>query len=93
MAGALGSLQDNQRQSYTTVTDGASTEVAQRVKVFGLGSLLDGVSYDYIAIAYPTATTETYTYKSGGSGGTTEATITVTYVDATKAELVSVERT
>lgn len=31
MAGKLGSLQDNQKQSYKEVTDNAVTEVAQRV--------------------------------------------------------------
>lgn len=40
--------------------------------------------FDYISIAYPTTVQEVYTYKSGGSGGTTVATVTVNYVDATK---------
>lgn len=48
---------------------------------------------DYIAATYPTTSTEVYTFKSGGSGGTTLATVTVTYTDATKAVLSSVERT
>lgn len=48
--------------------------------------------YDYIAVAYPLATTETYTFKTGGSGGTTVATLTVVYTDSTKANLSSVTK-
>lgn len=34
---------------------------------------------------------ETYEYKNGGSGGTLLKTVTVTYVDATLEELLTVE--
>jgi hypothetical protein len=43
-----------------------------------------------IVVAYPSATTETYTFKQDT---TTLYVLTVTYVDATKADLSSVERT
>ena len=77
-----------------TGTSVSGDKFAQDVNVAGgLGTLLAGTIYDYIAITYPTSTTESYVYKTGGVGGTTVATIIVTYVDATKAELVSVERT
>lgn len=49
--------------------------------------------YDYIAVTYPTDTTEAYAYKQGGSGGTTVQTITVTYENATKENIISVART
>ena len=50
--------------------------------------------YDYISASYNDGTfTETYVFKSGGSGGTTVGTIVVVYVDATKAKLVSVTKT
>lgn len=48
--------------------------------------------YDYIAATYPTSSTEKYTYKLGGSGGTTVATVDVAYTDATKATLSTVTR-
>lgn len=48
------------------------------------------VEYDFIAASYPDDNTEVYTYKSGGVGGTTVATITVTYADGI---LQSVART
>ena len=47
---------------------------------------------DYIAVGYPDATTETYTYKTGGSGGTTVGVVTVVYTDSTKANISSVTK-
>ena len=32
-----------------------------------------------------TATTDVYEYRTGGTGGTIQATLTITYVDSTKA--------
>lgn len=43
-----------------------------------------------VEIAYPTSTTETYTFKDAS---TTYYVITLTYNDATKAELISAKRT
>lgn len=50
-------------------------------------------SCDYVGTTYPTATTETWVYKSGGVGGTTVATIDVVYTDATKENISSITRT
>jgi hypothetical protein len=55
----------------------------------GTGGMLDGIIYDYVAVTYPDVDEEVYTFKTGGSGGTTVATITVLYTDATKANLLS----
>jgi hypothetical protein len=49
--------------------------------------------YDYMSVSYPTATTETYVYKVGGSGGTTVATVAIAYVDSTKVQISTVTRT
>lgn len=57
-----------------------------------VGSLLSEVNFDYIAATYPTSSSEVYTYKNGGSGGTTVATITVVYTDSTKETLSSVTK-
>ena len=59
----------------------------------GNGSGLVTASYDYVTISYPTDTTEVYVFKSGGSAGTTVSTVTLTYTDATKNSLSSVEKT
>jgi len=74
-------------QVLPTVYDAATDSL----RITGSGKLVTE-SFDYIAATYPTATTEVYTYKTGGSGGTTVATVTVTYVDATKEEISSVEK-
>lgn len=39
------------------------------------------------------ATTDTWSFKVGGSGGTLVATITISYVDSTKAVITNVART
>jgi hypothetical protein len=49
--------------------------------------------FDYISVAYPIDTTEVYTFKTGGSGGTTVATVTVVYTDSSKANLSTVTQT
>lgn len=50
-------------------------------------------SYDYIAATYPSSTQEVYTYKLGGSGGATVATVTLNYTDTTKNTLLNFART
>lgn len=50
------------------------------------------IPYDYVAVTYPTATTEVYTTKSGGSSGSIQQVVTITYVDSTKASISSVAR-
>lgn len=57
------------------------------------GGLLVGVVFDTITATYPNSTTEVYEYKAGGVSGTVNATVTVTYVDSTKAAIVSVVKT
>jgi hypothetical protein len=56
------------------------------------GTLVDE-AYDYIGATYPDGVTEVYTYKLGGSGGTTVATVTVVYTTTVKDVLTSVTRT
>lgn len=60
----------------------------------GRGSLgqLINFDYDYISVAYPNATTEVYTYKTGGSSGSLAGTLTVVYTDDTKENISSVTR-
>ncbi len=53
-------------------------------------SLIAGKNYDYIDIQQTNSTTETYVFKTGGSGGTTVQTIVVVYTDSTKENLDSV---
>lgn len=46
--------------------------------------------YDYIDVQQTSATVETIVYKKGGSGGTTERTIVVTYTDSNKTDIDTV---
>lgn len=55
-----------------------------------MGGFLTGKAGRKIDVAYPSGTTETYTYKDGS---TTLYVITVTYTDSSKANISSVERT
>jgi len=50
-------------------------------------------SFDYVSMALSAGdTTETYTFKTGGAGGTTVATVTVVYTDSTREVLSSVTK-
>lgn len=61
--------------------------------VINNGSLLAGIAWDYVSATYPLTTTEVYEFKTGGSGGTTVATITIVYTTAAKTDLSTVTRT
>jgi hypothetical protein len=49
--------------------------------------------YDYVVMVESPAGTETYTFKSGGSGGTTTNTVVIVYTDASKANISTVTKT
>ena len=67
----------------STTVDGQ----VQHVNVDNISSGFALPEYDYFAVTYPLATQEVYTFKTGGAGGTTVATITLNYTDATKTYL------
>jgi hypothetical protein len=77
---------------FAQVIKASYDATAGGLKTTSIGGSLVNEAFDYIAATYPLATQEVYTYKSGGSGGTTVATITVNYVDATKAEVLNVTK-
>lgn len=50
--------------------------------------------YDYVSMALSVGdTTETYTFKDGGSGGTTVATVVIVYTSSTRSVLSTVTKT
>lgn len=53
--------------------------------------LVPNIDYDYIDIQQTNATTETYVYKTGGSGGTTVMTIVIVYTSSAKDNLNTIE--
>lgn len=52
----------------------------------GLSGLIN-FKFDYLSVNYASGTQEVYTFKTGGSGGTTVGTLTINYTDSTKANL------
>jgi|LakMenE18May11ns_1017448.scaffolds.fasta_scaffold9778349_3 hypothetical protein len=80
-------------REFANFADNGDGTTSRFVRVAGgIGGLLEGVEYDYISAAYPTATSEVYTYKLGGSGGVTQAVVTVNYTTASKQNLQSVSK-
>jgi len=102
MANEVFSRDANRATVSGAVTDDANLEVRQlrvdpstnRLKVQSL-SLTDlvGAAYNYVGVTWNAGTfTEVFVFKTGGVGGTTVATITVVYTDATKEQLASVTK-
>jgi len=85
------SQRDREYNNFADNGDGTTSRYMQVTG--GLGTILSGVTYDYILATYPTSSSEVYTFKLGGSGGTTVATVTVQYTSASKQVLTSVTRT
>ena len=67
------------------------------VKIVGTPTTLSGLeipAYDYAGMALSVGdTTETYTFKTGGAGGTTVATVVIVYTDNTRDVFSSVTKT
>ena len=76
-------------KDFSTETTLAALKTS--VEARASGSLVPA-AFDYIGYTSG-ATTDTYVYKTGGAGGTTVKTITVSFTDATKAVLSSVAAT
>lgn len=72
------------------VTNGnpSGTNAFRVIGTTGVGP--SGKAWDYLAVTYPSATQEVYTFKTGGAGGSSVATATVDYTDSTKASLLDV---
>lgn len=72
---------------------GRAVSSTNKFPVTETSGMLAGIAYDYLSVAYTDADTETYTFKTGGSGGTTVATIVINYTDSTKDFISNVTRT
>ena len=76
-----------------TSTINPEVEATDKGWLINLKNTLITKNYDYVSVSYDSATQETYTFKSGGSGGTTVATVVIVYTDATKANISTVTKT
>lgn len=54
------------------------------------GGLTAGIDYDYLDVQQTDSDTETYVFKTGGSGGTTVRTIVVNYTSDAKSDIDTV---
>lgn len=70
----------------------AAVSTSNPVPNYATNNLLGVARHDAIVPTFG-ATTDTYAYKTGGTGGTTVSTVVITYTDATKAVIQSVVRT
>lgn len=98
-AGAV-TLADGADAAQGTTSDAAwvsgnGTVVALLKNIAVTTAKVPGLSipiYDYTALTQD-ATHDTWAFKTGGSGGSTVATVTITYTDSTKATVASVAKT
>lgn len=80
---------DTLHSDLSGVTDGT----LDAFQVVSVGSFEPPGASDAVTVTYPSDTTEVYAYRTGGIGGSVVATITVIYVDNTKARVLSAVRT
>lgn len=55
-----------------------------------LSGFTPGTDFDYLDVQQTDSDTETYVFKTGGSGGTTVRTIVVNYTSSTKSDIDNV---
>ena len=80
-----------------TTGGGGATAANQLLEIADLDTLVASRGFflptnDYASLAQA-ALTDTWTFKLGGSGGTTVATVTITYTDSSKATISTVAKT
>jgi hypothetical protein len=74
-----------QSGTWTVQPGNTANTTAWLVKVLGAPS----VAYDYTSLSQA-ATSDTWTFKSGGSGGSTVQTVTINYTDSGKGTISNV---
>jgi hypothetical protein len=77
------------REYKKFIEDSVDSGVDLRVALMSGGGLVSGVQFDAVTVTYPSATQEVYALRTGGIAGTILKSVTVNYVDATKAELLN----
>ena len=64
--------------------------------VDALGNIIGGLNipaWDYMSRTLSAADTETYVFKTGGSGGTTVSTVVVVYTSSSLQDILTVTKT
>lgn len=91
------------KEASIAIKEHDATFGVKKVSLFGdggnntlvrMGTGLNLPGWDYCSRALSGGdTTETFTFKTGGSGGTTVATVVVVYTDSTRVDISSVTKT
>lgn len=75
--------------NHTVQVDSSGVvQVSGTISVGGIGI----PAWDYMTLTQASLT-DTYVFKTGGSGGTTVATVTITYTDSSKNTISTVAKT
>lgn len=82
-------LEDREQGKFRDAGDPTRSIVAVSLE----GGFASAPTSDAITAEYPSDTTEVYKYRTGGVLGAVVMTVTVTYVDDTKAAVLSVVKT
>jgi hypothetical protein len=77
---------DNRITGTQKTIDG---DIKKGLDVFIPGDNIAGRDYDYMELGQ-TATVDTYTFKLGGSGGSTVFVVTITFTDSSKETIDNV---
>jgi hypothetical protein len=84
------SYKDREQQKFS---ESSSGKIAVNMIPLNSGSIIEGISYDYMFIERPDNVTEIYTYRIGGASGQIQAVVKATYTSGSEKYLQSVERT
>lgn len=82
----------NERDKFRDAGGGQSAVAVVGASGEVIGNGMWSLPYDTIVATYPTDTTEVYTTKIGGTSGSVQEVITVTYIDNTKEDISTIER-
>ena len=87
-------LESNESQSASTFSRVTRSQMGTKdgLDTNDATNLLTGVVWDFAA-QVQASTTDTWTYRDGGSGGTITAVVVITYVTSSKLIILNIERT
>lgn len=83
------SIKDREFSKFNETSRG---KTAVNVIPLNSGSIIEGISYDYLYIDRPDNVTEIYTYRIGGPTGEVQALVRATYTSGSEKYLQSIER-
>ena len=79
-------------REHKKFSESSSGKIAVNVIPLNSGSIIEGISYDYMFVDRPDNVTEIYTYRIGGSAGQIQAVVKAVYTSGSEKYLQSVER-